>query len=54
MSSVAAIATIHSICCIGAGYGGGPTMALIADRCPGVQVTVVVLSAERIKAELVL
>ena len=42
--------TIRSICCIGAGYVGGPTMAVIADRCPDVQVTVVDLSAERIAA----
>ncbi len=39
-----------SICCIGAGYVGGPTMAVIADRCPHVQVTVVDLNAERIAA----
>jgi len=38
------------ICCIGAGYVGGPTMAVIADRCPGVQVTVEDLNAERIAA----
>jgi UDPglucose 6-dehydrogenase len=37
---------IRSICCIGAGYVGGPTMAVIADRCPGIQVTVVDLNAE--------
>ena len=42
--------TIRSICCIGAGYVGGPTMAVIADRCPDVQVTVVDLNAERIAA----
>ena len=42
--------TIRSICCIGAGYVGGPTMAVIADRCPAVQVTVVDLNAERIAA----
>ncbi len=42
--------TIRSICCIGAGYVGGPTMAVIADRCPGIQVTVVDLNAERIAA----
>jgi UDPglucose 6-dehydrogenase len=41
---------IQSICCIGAGYVGGPTMAVIADRCPEVQVTVVDLNAERIAA----
>ena len=42
--------TIRSICCIGAGYVGGPTMAVIADRCPQIQVTVVDLNAERIAA----
>ena len=40
--------TIRTICCIGAGYVGGPTMAVIADRCPEIQVTVVDLNAERI------
>ena len=42
--------TISSICCIGAGYVGGPTMAVIADRCPAVQVTVVDINQERIDA----
>ena len=42
--------SIRHICCIGAGYVGGPTMAVIADRCPEVQVTVVDLNAERIAA----
>ena len=32
---------IKSICCIGAGYVGGPTMAVIADYCPEIKVTVV-------------
>jgi UDPglucose 6-dehydrogenase len=41
---------IRHIFCIGAGYVGGPTMAVMADRCPGVQVTVVDLNAERIAA----
>ncbi len=41
---------IQRICCIGAGYVGGPTMAVIADRCPDVQVTVVDLNSERIAA----
>lgn len=41
---------IRTICCIGAGYVGGPTMAVIADRCPEIQVTVVDLNAERIAA----
>ena len=43
-------AAIRSICCIGAGYVGGPTMAVIADRCPQIQVTVVDLNAARIAA----
>lgn len=43
-------APIRSICCIGAGYVGGPTMAVIADRCPEIQVKVVDLNAERIAA----
>jgi len=42
--------TVTAICCLGAGYVGGPTMAVIADRCPGIQVTVVDLNAERIAA----
>lgn len=41
---------IKTITCIGAGYVGGPTMAVIADRCPHIQVTVVDASAERIAA----
>jgi UDPglucose 6-dehydrogenase len=44
------VVEIKHICCIGAGYVGGPTMAVIADRCPQVQVTVVDLNAERIAA----
>ena len=42
--------TIHRICCIGAGYVGGPTMAVIADRCPQVQVQVVDINQARIDA----
>ena len=42
--------TIRTICCIGAGYVGGPTMAVIADRCPGIQVMVVDLNQARIDA----
>ncbi|MFV0571582.1 MAG: UDP-glucose 6-dehydrogenase [Xanthomarina gelatinilytica] len=41
---------IHNICCIGAGYVGGPTMAVIAQQCPHIQVTVVDINEERIKA----
>jgi len=39
---------ITNICCIGAGYVGGPTMSVIASQCPEIQVTVVDLSKERI------
>ena len=39
---------ITKICCIGAGYVGGPTMAIIAQKCPNIQVTVVDLNKERI------
>jgi UDPglucose 6-dehydrogenase len=42
--------SIRTICCIGAGYVGGPTMAVIADRCPQIQVTVVDLNEARIAA----
>ena len=41
---------INNICCIGAGYVGGPTMAVIALKCPGIKVTVVDLNSERIAA----
>ena len=40
---------INNICCIGAGYVGGPTMAVIADNCPDIQIEVVDVSQERIK-----
>jgi UDPglucose 6-dehydrogenase len=39
---------IQNICCIGAGYVGGPTMAVIADNCPNIQVEVVDISEYRI------
>ena len=39
---------IKNICCIGAGYVGGPTMAVIADKCPDIQINVVDLNEERI------
>lgn len=42
--------TIKKICCIGAGYVGGPTMSVIAFKCPDIQVTVVDINKERIKA----
>ncbi len=39
---------IVNICCIGAGYVGGPTMAVLAKNCPEVTVNVVDLNEERI------
>jgi UDPglucose 6-dehydrogenase len=39
---------ITNICCIGAGYVGGPTMAVIAHNCPEIKVTVVDVNAARI------
>lgn len=41
---------ILNIACIGAGYVGGPTMAVIADRCPNISVTVIDLNEARIAA----
>ena len=41
---------IKNICCIGAGYVGGPTMAVIALKCPDIKVTLVDLNKERIAA----
>ncbi|KAF0934252.1 hypothetical protein E2562_023613 [Oryza meyeriana var. granulata] len=38
------------ICCIGAGYVGGPTMAVIALKCPAIEVAVVDISKPRIDA----
>lgn len=39
-----------NICCIGAGYIGGPTMAVIAEHCPDRKVMVVDIQAQRIAA----
>ena len=41
---------VKNIVCIGAGYVGGPTMAVIANKCPDYRVTVVDISEERIDA----
>ena len=40
---------IKNICCIGAGYVGGPTMAVLAKYCPDIQVTVTDNNVERIR-----
>ena len=41
---------IKNICCIGAGFVGGPSMAVIASKCPDINVTVVDINHKRIKA----
>ena len=41
---------ISKICCIGAGYVGGPTMAVIAKKNPNIKVTIVDINEERIAA----
>ena len=40
---------IKNICCIGAGYVGGPTMAVIALKCPHINVTVVDANPDKIR-----
>ena len=39
---------INNICCIGAGYVGGPTMSVLADKCPEIQINVVDVNSSRI------
>ena len=39
---------ISKICCIGAGYVGGPTMAVIAKHCPNIEINVVDTNKNRI------
>ena len=41
---------IKNICCIGAGYVGGPTMSVIALKCPHINVTVVDANHDKINA----
>lgn len=38
----------RAICCIGAGYVGGPTMSMIALKCPNTKITVVDINKKRI------
>ncbi|KIZ01490.1 UDPglucose 6-dehydrogenase [Monoraphidium neglectum] len=42
--------TTYKIACIGAGYVGGPTMSMIAYKCPDIEVVVLDINEERIKA----
>ena len=41
---------VNNICCIGAGYVGGPTMAVIALKCPHINVSVVDTNPDKIDA----
>ena len=41
---------VKNICCIGAGYVGGPTMSVIALKCPNIKITVVDINKDRIDA----
>jgi len=41
---------VKNICCLGAGYVGGPTMSVIALKCPDIKVNVVDLNESRISA----
>ena len=41
---------VKKICCVGAGYVGGPTMAVIADHCPDIVINVVDMNEERIRS----
>lgn len=41
---------VEKICCIGAGYVGGPTMGVIASKCPEITVTVADINPDRIAA----
>jgi len=38
------------ICCIGAGYVGGPTMAVIANNCPEIKITILDINKEKINS----
>ncbi len=41
---------IKNICCIGAGYVGGPTMSVFADKCEDIKFNVVDINKERISS----
>ncbi len=42
--------SVKNICCIGAGYVGGPTMAVFADKCPHLNFNVVDINEQRVNA----
>ena len=48
-SPVLQMMKIERICCVGAGYVGGPTCAVIASKCPNIRVCVVDSNTDRIE-----
>ena len=44
------IKTINKLCCIGAGYVGGPTMAVVSKYCPDINITLVDINEDKINA----
>lgn len=48
MAHLGFLVSYMKVCCIGAGYVGGPTMAVIAQKCPGIEITVVDINEQRI------
>ena len=50
--SSSALFPIRRVCCLGAGYVGGPTCSVIAYKCSNVVVTIVDKSEKRIKVGL--
>ena len=45
------LSKINSICCIGAGYVGGPTMAVIAKNCPHIKIAEEVCHSSRVRTD---
>ena len=41
---------IKNICCIGAGFVGGPTMAVFSKYCPDIKITLVDINEQKIQA----
>ena len=49
-NSSPAVSSNLEICCIGAGFVGGPHMAMVAHKCPDIKVSVVDIDFERVAA----
>ena len=41
---------VKNICCIGAGFVGGPTMAVVSKYCPDIKITLVDINEDKINA----